>query len=110
MLEPFLNGLDCSDLEWKLHDGALVHGVLEQSADESWLASSRTRVSGHLHNYRGSGVEGFGQEVDSSGVWTTFVLSAICCADDVVWAAAWVAAAEVMVAEVIEILLCSGDW
>ena len=34
--EPFLVGLDRSNLEWKLH--ALGHGNVEQSTDESWTA------------------------------------------------------------------------
>ena len=33
---------DCSD-QWKLHEGALEKGALEHCADESWIASMRTR-------------------------------------------------------------------
>ena len=65
-LELFLGGFDCSDLEWKLHQGALGNGALEQSADESWFAAGRTGVSSHLHNDHGIGAEGSGQELESS--------------------------------------------
>ena len=36
--EPFLDGFDCSNLEWKLHEGALGYGPVEQSTDESWIS------------------------------------------------------------------------
>ena len=42
--EPVLDGSDCSNLKWKLQDGALGHGTVEQSTDESWTAPGRTGV------------------------------------------------------------------
>ena len=65
-LVPFLDCFDCSDLEWKLLGGALGNGVLEQSADESWTVSRRTVDSDH--NDHGTGVQGFGQEVEISKI------------------------------------------
>ena len=96
--EPVLDGLDCINLEWKLHQSALGHGNVEQSTDEPWTAPERTGVSCHIH---GAGSERPGQELDSSRTgWSLddFVLAAICHSDDVVLAAALVIAAEVMVA------------
>ena len=85
---------------WKLHESALGHGTVEQSK-----APGCTRVSRHLHNDYGAGLERLDQELESSetwqGIWTTSCCPAICYADDVVLAAASVAAAEVIVAEVI---------
>ena len=46
-----LNGFDCSDLKWKLHEGVPGHGTLERGAH--W----RNGLSGPLHNDRGAGAE-----------------------------------------------------
>ena len=37
--ELVFDGLDCGDLEWKLHEGALGNGDVEQSSDEPRIAS-----------------------------------------------------------------------
>ena len=39
----FLDGLDCGNLEWKLHEGMLGNGDVEQSSDESRIASTSRR-------------------------------------------------------------------
>ena len=99
MRDPVVDGVDRSDLEWKLHEGALGYGTVEESTDEPW------GVSSHLHNDHGLGTERAGSELENSNVaWSLddFVLAAICCTHDVVLAAASAAAAEVSVARKIE--------
>ena len=41
MCEFVLDGLDCGNLEWKLHEGMLGNGDVKQSADELRIASRR---------------------------------------------------------------------
>ena len=65
-VEPFLQGFDCSDLEWMLHEGTLGYDAVELSTDEPWIAPGRTGALGHLHNDPGTGAEGSGQELKSS--------------------------------------------
>ena len=67
--EPVLDGLDCINLEWKLHESALGHGNVEQSTFEPWTAPERTGVSGHIH---GAGSERLDQELDSSKTGVEF--------------------------------------
>ena len=53
--ELVFDGLDCGDLEWKLHEGALGNGDVEQSSDESRIASKGAGISSHLYNDDGIG-------------------------------------------------------
>ena len=64
--EHFLDGFECGDLEWKLHEGVFGDGFVEQSSDEQRTASRSAGVSSHLHRGHGTGAEGFGQELESS--------------------------------------------
>ena len=101
--EPVFDGLDRSNLEWKLHESVIGNGIFEQSSGEPRPTPRCTGVSGHLHNDHGAGTERLGQDMESTKYCVEFdiLLLAICYADDVVLAAASVAAAEVMVSEVI---------
>ena len=99
--EFVFDGVDCCNLEWKLHESTFGNGSVEQSLNEQWLASRGARISGHLHNDHGIGVARFDKKKRwkfRKLAWSLddFVLAAICHAD-----AASVAASEVMVAEVI---------
>ena len=103
--ESVFDGFDCCDLEWKLHESTFGNSLVEQSSDEQRFASRAAAISGHLHNDHGIGVARLDEKAGQLGklVWRLddFVLAGICYADDVVMVAASVAAAEVMVAEVI---------
>ena len=103
--ESVLNGPDRCNLERKLHESLFENGFVEQ---EQRFASRGAGIYSHHHNDHGIGVARLGKKLDNpeTGIWRLddFVLAAICYADDVVLAAASVAAAEVMVAEVIAML------
>ena len=93
-------GLDCGDLEWKLHEGALGNGDVEQSSDESRIASRSAGISVIFTMI----MELVLQDLIKSWIlrklaWRLddFTLAAICYADDVVLIAVSVAAAETMV-------------
>ena len=64
--EPVFAGLDCCDLEWKLHGSTIGNGVVEQSSDEQRLASRCARVSGHLLNDYGTGTVRYDQKLENS--------------------------------------------
>ena len=49
------DGLDCCNLEWKLHESTFGIGFVEQSPSEQKLASRGARISSHLHNDHGTG-------------------------------------------------------
>ena len=77
-----------------MHESTVGNSLVERSSNEQRFASRGAGISGRLHNDHGTGTGCLG---NLRGDWNDFVLSAICYADDVVL----VAAAEVMVAEVI---------
>ena len=103
--EFVLDGLDCGNLEWKLHEGMLGNGDVEQSSDESRIASRTAGISSHLHDDHGIGAVRLIRRAGFRKLaWRLddFTLAAICYADDVVLIAVSVTAAETMVSEVIE--------
>ena len=53
--EFVLDGLDCGNLEWKLHEGMLGNGDVKQSSDESRIVSWSAGISSHLHDDHGIG-------------------------------------------------------
>ena len=62
--ELVFDGLDCGDLEWKLHEGALGNGDVEQSSDEPRIASRSAGISSHLHDDHGIGAARLDKELD----------------------------------------------
>ena len=58
--ESVLDGIDCCNLEWKLHEGTFGNSLVEQSSNEQRGA----RISGHLHNDHGIGVARSDQKLD----------------------------------------------
>ena len=62
--EFVLDGLDCGNLEWKLHEDMLGNGDVEQSSNESRFASRGAGISCHLHDDHGLGAERFDQELE----------------------------------------------
>ena len=62
--EFVFDGFDCGDLEWKLHEGALEKGVVEQSSDEPGTSSRSAGISSHLHNDHGIGAARLDDELD----------------------------------------------
>ena len=42
--ELVLDGLDCGNLEWKLHEGVLGNSDIKQSSDEPRIATRSTRI------------------------------------------------------------------
>ena len=62
--ELVLDGLDCCNLVWKLHEGALGNGDVEQSSDEPRTASRSAGISSHLHDDHGIGAARFDKELD----------------------------------------------
>ena len=103
--EPFLDGFDSSDLEWKLHEGALGYGTVERSTDEPWMLQSAPESPVIFTMNVELVLRDPVKELDTWKLaWRLddCVLASICYAHDVVLAAASVAAAEVMVAGVIE--------
>ena len=103
--ELVLDGLDCGNLEWKLHEGMLGNGDIKQSSDEPRIAS-RSAESPVIFTMI---MELVLRDLIKSWIsrklaWRLddFTLAAICYADDVVLIAVSVSAAETMVSEVIE--------
>ena len=64
--ESVFDGLDCCNLEWKLHEGTSGNGSVEQTPNEQRLASRGARISGHLHTDHGTGTARFDQHLDKS--------------------------------------------
>ena len=62
--ELVFDGFDCGDLEWKLHEGALGNGDVEQSSDEPGTSSRSAGISSHLHNDHGIGAARLDKELD----------------------------------------------
>ena len=62
--ELVLDGLDCGNLEWKLHEGALGNSDVEQSSDEPRIASRSAGISSHLHDDHGIGAARLDKELD----------------------------------------------
>ena len=62
--EFVFDGFDCGDLEWKLHEGALENGVVEQNSDELGTSSRSAGISSHLHNDHGIGAARLDEELD----------------------------------------------
>ena len=62
--ELVFDGLDCGDLEWKLHEGALGNGDVEQSSDEPRTASRSAGIFSHLHNDQGIGASRLDEGLD----------------------------------------------
>ena len=58
------DGLDCGNLEWKLHEGMLGNGDVKQSSDESRIASRSVGISSHLHDDHGIGAARLDKELD----------------------------------------------
>ena len=79
---------------------ALGNCIVEQISDGPWIAPGRPGVSAHLHNDHGAGTKSWKMRKLARSL-AVLVLAAICHADDVVLVAVSVAAAEVVVAEVI---------
>ena len=64
--EPVFDGLDCCDLEWKLHESTCGNGPVEQSPNEQRFASRSARIPSHLHNDHGTGTARFDQKPEIS--------------------------------------------
>ena len=62
--EFVLDGLDCGNLEWKLHKRMLGNGDVEQSSDEPSIAARSAGISSHLHDDHGIGAERFDKTLD----------------------------------------------
>ena len=62
--EFVFDGLDCGNLEWKLHEGMLGNGDVEQSSDEPRIASRSAGISSHRHNDHGNGAARLDEELD----------------------------------------------
>ena len=62
--EFVLDGLDCGNLEWKLQEGILGNGDVEQSSDEPRIASRSSGISSHLPDDHGIGASRFDKELD----------------------------------------------
>ena len=98
--ELVFDGLDCGDLEWKLHEGALGNGDVEQSSDEPRITQGAPESPVFFTMI----MELLLRDLIKSWIsrklaWRLddFTLAAICYADDVS-----VSAAETMVSDVIE--------
>ena len=62
--ELVLDGFDCCNLEWKLHESAFGDGLVEQSSDEPRTPTGSAGVSGHLYNDHGTGAARPDKELD----------------------------------------------
>ena len=67
--ESVFDGLDCGNLEGKLHEGMLENGDVEQSSDEPRIASRSAGIFSHLHDDHGIGAARFDKELDFHGNW-----------------------------------------
>ena len=63
--ESVLDGIDCCDLEWKLHESTLGDSLVGQSSKEQRIAWRGAGISSHLHNDHGIGVARFDKHLDS---------------------------------------------
>ena len=59
-----LDGLDCGNLEWKLHEGMLGNSDIKQSSDEPRIASRSAGTPSHLHDDHGIGAARLDKELD----------------------------------------------
>ena len=62
--ELVLDGLDCGNLEWKLHEGMLGNSDIKQSSDEPRIASRSAGIPSHLHDDHGIGAARLDKELD----------------------------------------------
>ena len=62
--ELVLDGLDCGNLEWKLHEGLLGNCDIKQSSDEPRTASRSAGIPSHLHDDHGIGAARPDKELD----------------------------------------------
>ena len=62
--ELVLDGIDCGNLEWKLHEGMLGNSDIKQSSDEPRIASGSAGIPSHLHDDHGIGAARLDKELD----------------------------------------------
>ena len=89
-LSPFSMALIAAIRSGSCMKARLGTVTVEQSTHESWTATGRTRVSGHIHNDHGAGPEGLDQLLESFQTGMEF--ERLLC---------WLRSTDVMVAEVI---------